>query len=103
MPTYSQTTLLTNLPLTCWVVKPKNTYIADDKDKALMVIGEGQKEKLKAISPKIKLKIKLCIRTLAPILSSIAIDHKTCKIKGKLTSSTTAPFKKNAIFKAKIT
>ena len=70
-PIYSHTTLLFILPLNSCVVKPNSTYIADDKDNDQIVTGVGQNEKLKAISPKIRLSIKLCTTIAAPILSSI--------------------------------
>ncbi len=100
---YSHTTLLFILPLKVCVVKPKSTYIPDDNDNDQIMAMLGQNEKLKASSPKIRLNIKLCITIAAPILSSIWIDHSTCKINGKLTNNTINPFQKNNRCSANIT
>ena len=103
IPIYSQATLLVNLPLKICVVKPKRTYMADDKDSDQIIGYNGQNEKLKASSPKTKLRIKLCTKVAASILSSILIDQSACKIKGKLIKETANPFHTNNKLNAKIT
>ena len=67
----SDTHILPHCPVTQSAPQPQSTYIADDKDNDQIVVGEGQDEKLKASSPKIRLNIKLCITMAAVILSSI--------------------------------
>lgn len=100
IPKYSHTTLLFTLPLRTEVVKPSSTYIEDEAIKGQIVVGVGQKEKLRAISPSIKLKIKLCTQIAVETLSSILSDQSTWTIKGKLRAKIPTPFHKNNKLKA---
>ena len=77
--------------------------MAEARAKDQIVVAIGQKEKARANSPKIKAKIRLCTTIESTTLSSISIDQRTCKIKGKLTAKTSSPFHKNSSLKAYIT
>ena len=59
IPKYSHTTLLSSLALKIWVVKPTDTYIADERVNDQIVVAIGQKEKARANSPNIKDKMAL--------------------------------------------
>ena len=103
MPKYSSATLLLPLPRKKLVVNPTKTYIDEESTRDQIVVGIGQKEKLKASSAKHKLKTRLWINIAAPTLSSISIDHRTCKINGQEIRNTATPFHKNNKLKAYIT
>ena len=103
MPIYSHTTLLLSLPLRIWVDNPSKTYIDEDSDKDQIVVGIGQKEKLKANSPSIRLKTKLWITIAKETKSSISKIQRDCKISGKLIKNIPTPFQTNNRLKAKST
>ncbi len=100
IPKYSHTTLLFTLPRKNWVVKPNKTYIDEDNDKDQIVVGIGQKEKLRASSAMIKLKTKLCANIAGETVSSMLMVQMDCRTKGKQIKSTTTPFQRNNKLKA---
>ena len=103
IPKYSHTTLLFDLPRKVWVVRPTKTYIAEAKPIDQIVVGVGQKDKLKASSPSTRLKIKLLIHKETDTRSSIEIVQSICRIIGKHMADTRNPFHRNNKLNAYIT